>query len=69
MAFSAAHWLARAEEARLAARLCDDPVLSGMMQEIARGYDELAASRYRADLAMATLAQAEALARLPLTSS
>jgi hypothetical protein len=47
MALSAAHWLARAEEARVAARLCDDPALSTMMDEIAREYEALAACRER----------------------
>ena len=39
----------RAEEARAAAQLCDDPALRQMMQEIARGYADLAASSYRAN--------------------
>jgi hypothetical protein len=63
MTLSAAHWLLRAEEARAAARLCDDPALRRMMQDIARGYEELAVSRYRLTHGMAVLAQAEAAAR------
>ncbi|HWP88140.1 MAG TPA: hypothetical protein VNM70_09690 [Burkholderiales bacterium] len=46
MALSAAHWLLRAEEARRAAQLCGDTALRGLLQEIARSYDELAAGRY-----------------------
>jgi O-methyltransferase involved in polyketide biosynthesis len=52
MALSAAHWVARAAEARAIAWLCDDPALRAMMEEIAREYDALAACRYRANRAM-----------------
>jgi hypothetical protein len=69
MALSAAHWLSRAADARAAARLCDDPALRRMMQDIAHGYDELAASRYRLNHRMAGLAEAEATVRSPRPSS
>jgi hypothetical protein len=46
MSMDAAHWLLRAEEARTMARLCDDPVLRSLMEEVAQNYDALAASRY-----------------------
>jgi O-methyltransferase involved in polyketide biosynthesis len=63
MTLSAAHWHSRAEEARAAAKLCDDPILRQMIEDIARGYDELAASRSRVTHSLAALAQAEAAAR------
>ena len=69
MTLSAAHWLSRAAEARAAARLCDDPALRRMIQDIARGYDELAASRYRLSDGLAALARAEAAARASPASS
>lgn len=51
MALSAAHWVARAAEARAIAWLCDDPALRATMEEIAREYDALAACRYLAQRA------------------
>jgi len=45
MPIDAAHWNRRAEEARRMARLCDDPALIELLEEVARSYDDLAASR------------------------
>jgi hypothetical protein len=47
MTITATHWLLRAEEAHATAQLCEDPVLRGLLQEIAQSYEELAESRYR----------------------
>jgi hypothetical protein len=46
MSMDAAHWLLGAEEARMMARLCDDPVLRSLMEEVAQNYGALAASRH-----------------------
>jgi hypothetical protein len=58
MPIDAAHWNRRAEEARRMARLCDDPALVELLEEVARGYDDLAASRRRPNKRCADLAAA-----------
>ena len=42
MTLPVAHYLHRAEEARMAARLCGDPTLRGLLLDIACGYVALA---------------------------
>ncbi len=47
MPIGTAHWLLRAEEARKLAKLCDDPVLRSLLDELARDYEDLAAIRHQ----------------------
>jgi hypothetical protein len=49
MPIGAAHWLLRAQEARMLARLCGDPALRHLLEEVAQSYDDLAASRRHAN--------------------
>jgi hypothetical protein len=48
MTLPVAHYLHRAEEARVAARLCGDPTLRGLLLDIACGYLALADDQYLA---------------------
>jgi hypothetical protein len=48
MTLSVAHYLRRAEEARLTSRLCGDPALRGLLLDIACAYVALADDQYLA---------------------
>jgi len=48
MTLSVAHYMRRAEEARVAARLCGDPALRGLLLDIACAYVALADDQYLA---------------------
>jgi len=48
MTLPVTHYLRRAEEARMAARLCGDPTLRGLLLDIACAYVALADDQYLA---------------------